>query len=72
MKTIYVDNNATTMVAPEVFEAMKLLHDAYWQERGNPGAFSNEFTRRFHRALIGKGLASKQVQLLIREQVIMD
>lgn len=35
MKTIYVDNNATTMVAPEAFEAMRpFLTDEY----GNPSS----------------------------------
>ncbi len=35
MKTVYVDNNATTMVAPEVFEAMTpFLTDRY----GNPSS----------------------------------
>ena len=35
MKTIYVDNNATTQIAPEVFEAMRpFLQDVY----GNPSS----------------------------------
>ncbi|MHC5080549.1 MAG: aminotransferase class V-fold PLP-dependent enzyme, partial [Planctomycetota bacterium] len=35
MKTIYMDNNATTMTAPEVVEAMQ----PYWFERyGNPSS----------------------------------
>ncbi|MDO5536211.1 MAG: cysteine desulfurase NifS [Desulfovibrionaceae bacterium] len=35
MKTIYFDNNATTMVAPEVTEAMMPMFTTHW---GNPGS----------------------------------
>ncbi|MDD5085681.1 MAG: aminotransferase class V-fold PLP-dependent enzyme, partial [Candidatus Omnitrophica bacterium] len=49
-KVIYVDNNATTMVAPEVFEAMK----PYFSERyGNPSSmhsFGGEVAHDIERA----------------------
>ena len=35
MKPIYFDNNATTMVAPEVTEAMIPFFKEYW---GNPSS----------------------------------
>lgn len=50
--------------AMQAFEALILLHDLYWRGRGQPGAFSNAFTQRFHRRLIEAGLASRQIQLL--------
>ena len=45
MKVVYVDNNATTMVAPEVFRAMKpFLEDQY----GNPSSM-HAFGGRIHK-----------------------
>ncbi len=45
MRVVYVDNNATTMVAPEVFEAMKpFLQDQY----GNPSSM-HAFGGKIHK-----------------------
>lgn len=38
MKTVYMDNNATTCVAPEVRDAMLPFFDEYW---GNPSSMHN-------------------------------
>ncbi len=46
------------------FAALVRLHQASWQRRGRPGAFSEASIRRFHEALIGRGHASGQVDLL--------
>jgi cysteine desulfurase len=50
MKTIYLDNNATTQVAPEVLDAMRpFFHDLY----GNPSsmhAFGGQLARRIREA----------------------
>ena len=35
MRTVYLDNNATTQVAPEVLEAMRPFCEALW---GNPSS----------------------------------
>jgi cysteine desulfurase len=35
MRTVYLDNNATTMTAPEVFEA---VHPYFLERYGNPSS----------------------------------
>ncbi len=47
MKTIYLDNNATTAIAPEVFEAMRPYLTEYY---GNPSSMHN-FGGQLHRRI---------------------
>jgi CelD/BcsL family acetyltransferase involved in cellulose biosynthesis len=44
--------------------ALAALHQRTWQSRGQPGAFAYENFRRFHHALIDRGLPLGQVDLL--------
>lgn len=46
------------------FEDLVRLHQAHWGERGEPGAFSSGFTRRFHAAVIARGWAKGAVSML--------
>ena len=50
--------------ALEFFEAMALLHTAYWQGRGKPGAFATDFALAFHRVLIASPGDLAKVELL--------
>ncbi len=45
-------------------EALATLHQRTWQSRGQPGAFADTNFRRFHHALIDRGLPLRQVNLL--------
>ena len=47
MKTIYLDNNATTAIAPEVYEAMLPFLSEYY---GNPSSMHN-FGGQLHRKI---------------------
>src|SRR4029077_4923351 len=46
------------------FDALRELHDRYWQSKRQPGAFDSEFLRRFHRALISAHTDDGRVELL--------
>jgi CelD/BcsL family acetyltransferase involved in cellulose biosynthesis len=46
------------------YSDLKALHQAYWQSKGEPGAFANPFLDRFHESLIRDRFASGEVQLL--------
>lgn len=50
--------------AMDFFERLIELHQAYWNARGQPGAFATEFARRFHDALIRSQSDSGSAQLL--------
>jgi CelD/BcsL family acetyltransferase involved in cellulose biosynthesis len=53
-----------TKQALEFFEAMTVLHTAYWQGRGKQGAFATDFSRAFHRELIAGHSDLAGVELL--------
>ena len=46
------------------FGELKELHQRYWRDKGQPGAFATDFANQFHRGLITKGVSTKQVQLI--------
>ncbi|HWU56876.1 MAG TPA: GNAT family N-acetyltransferase [Rhizomicrobium sp.] len=50
--------------ALEFFEKMVVLHTAYWQGRGKPGAFATPFARAFHREIITSQECAGAAQLL--------
>lgn len=45
------------------FGEMVDLHQAYWQQRQQPGAFGSAFTRSFHESIIAAGVVSGTVEL---------
>jgi CelD/BcsL family acetyltransferase involved in cellulose biosynthesis len=51
--------------ALEFLEGLKTLHQAYWIERGHPGAFANRFFERFHRRLVHDAFNRGEIQLLV-------
>jgi CelD/BcsL family acetyltransferase involved in cellulose biosynthesis len=50
--------------ALEFFEKMIVLHTAYWQGRGKPGAFATQFSRTFHRGVIASQASPGAAELL--------
>ena len=55
---------ASTEEALDWFQDLARLHQAHWGVRGEPGAFSSGFTRRFHATLIAQGWARGVVSML--------
>jgi CelD/BcsL family acetyltransferase involved in cellulose biosynthesis len=50
--------------ALEFFDKMVVLHTAYWQGRGKPGAFATPFSRNFHREIIASQAAPGAAEML--------
>jgi CelD/BcsL family acetyltransferase involved in cellulose biosynthesis len=61
---IAIERAETITEGYEFFDALAVLHQATWLARGKPGAFANPFFGRFHRALIARGLAGGEIDLL--------
>lgn len=50
--------------ALEWFAALVRLHGATWRQRGKPGAFAEPVAVAFHQALIARGVARGEVEIL--------
>ncbi len=59
-----IDRPESVSDALKFFDELKALHQAYWQSRGEPGAFGSEFCDRFHRTLIAQRWPMGEIQLL--------
>ena len=55
---------ATVVEANAYLEALIELHGLTWHARGKPGAFATPAVRRFHHALIARGVPDGSVDLL--------
>lgn len=61
---LQVERAETKTEALAFLDALIVLHRATWEARGRPGAFAAETVRRFHRALVGRGVEPGAVDLL--------
>ncbi len=61
---IAVTRAATEAEASAWLEDMAVLHQATWIARGRPGCFAQPFFGRFHHALIQRGMARAEIDLL--------
>jgi CelD/BcsL family acetyltransferase involved in cellulose biosynthesis len=50
--------------AQEFLSCLAKMHQQHWEERGEPGAFSNRFFSDFHRRLIDENHPKCEIQLL--------
>jgi CelD/BcsL family acetyltransferase involved in cellulose biosynthesis len=61
---VTIERADTLAQALEFLDVLEALHQKSWIARGRPGAFANPFFRRFHRELIGRGMARGEIDLL--------
>jgi CelD/BcsL family acetyltransferase involved in cellulose biosynthesis len=61
---IGVERADTVVRASEFLDGLAALHQKTWIARGKPGAFASRFFRRFHHALISRGLERDEIDLL--------
>ncbi len=61
---LVLDRAGTEQQALLYLDALIALHQVSWQARGKPGAFAAPEVRRFHQAMMGRGVASGAVDLL--------
>ena len=59
-----LDRAGTEQQALMYLDGLIDLHQTSWRDRGKPGAFAAPEVRRFHGAMMGRGVASGMVDLL--------
>ena len=59
-----LDRAGTELQGLRYLDGLIALHQASWQARGKPGAFAAPEVRRFHQAMVGRGVATGTVDLL--------
>ncbi len=62
--TVQVRRAASLTEAQAFLDALEALHQAAWIARGQPGAFADPWFGRFHRALLTRGVARGEIDLL--------
>jgi CelD/BcsL family acetyltransferase involved in cellulose biosynthesis len=61
---LQLDVAASPVEGRSWLDALKALHQRYWNGRGKPGAFAEPFFERFHHALIGRAAPGQSVDLI--------
>jgi CelD/BcsL family acetyltransferase involved in cellulose biosynthesis len=61
---LVVQEAENTAQAHQFLSKLAEMHQQHWIEKGEPGAFSNPFFRRFHERLIEVNLPRAEIQLL--------
>ena len=61
---VILESAGSTSEALAMLDELRELHQAEWQQRGLPGAFSIDYFNDFHRGLIERRFDSGEIQLL--------